>query len=94
MKNVWWLKNNNNHKKGFIIPPVLEIMWELDESLLCQSLVYIKAVHLASISNQSGEKAQATQKNQSKFNINTASTFMDAVARSSCFQMEKVCQND
>lgn len=75
MKNVWWLKNNdNNRKKGFIIPPVLEMMWEFDESLLCQSSVYIKAMHLPRSSSQSGEKAHPIQKNQSEFNINTEST--------------------
>lgn len=91
-----WLvaKNNNNLKKGLIIPRVLEIMWELDESLLCQSHVYIKALHLANSYNQSGEKAHLTEENQSKFNINTENTSMAAVARSSCFQTEQVLQND
>lgn len=86
---------NNNHKKGLplIIPGVLEMMWELDESLLCQSLVYIKSPQVANGCNQSGEKAHQTEQNQSKFNINTANTFADAAARSSCLQTEQVLQH-
>lgn len=49
----------------------------------------MKAVHLASSSNQSGEKAHLTQENQFKFNINTESTMAD-VAATSWFQTEKV----
>lgn len=86
---------NNNHKKGLalIIPEVLESMWELDESLLCRSLVYIKSLQLANGCHQSGEKAHQTEENQSKFNINTANTFADAAARSSCLQTEQVLQH-
>lgn len=57
-------------------------MWELDENVLCQSPVYINALHLATIYNESGKKAPQTEENQSKFNINTANTLVDAVARS------------
>lgn len=77
MKNVWWLKNKQQQPQRRIHHPsaALEITWECDESLLRRSLVYIKAMHLASSSNQSGEKSQPPQEDQSKFNINTENTF-------------------
>lgn len=80
--NVW-----SHDEKG-----VLEMMWELDECLLCQSLVYVKSLQLAKL--QSIWWNYQTEENKSMFNRNTQNTFADAAARSSCFQSEQVLQHD